>query len=570
MNFSDSNSSEEFYSPLSLSNLDLSPLKEVRFRSESDIECELKFFKDPNYIPSPTPCSESYETKEMSSEETLSVGGSKEVRMLEYNDVAMESGSFGSKRTRGGWGYKSELGTRDSLVYLVETYDLPPQVLIRPAGVEERACSAPQDHWMPMYAHYLAAGLRFPMLELLVWLLLEYRIAESRKEKGWYYFTRQSSNKEKRNLFSARPSSIKGWKEKFFFVDDTDLNSDEEEKVEKLVRKEGDMVDIMFLTNSDVIEATKLYGPSLMSEAKMDKFLGIANGMAIPKKPRKKSKTSKNVANEGRAGDKKREQPSSSSARAPGVQPRPELKRKRSEDLEPPQKKKKKTGEQEVRGDEVAEFVPRPSLVKLDLEVREIGVTTHGKGKALVLPPLLQNSLFDTKNTIVMKNFLNAYLPEVDCRRAKEKEKDEMYKELDEVVPTMTSLQDERNSLKIILSFKERKRKMCGEQIEAQDQEIKEMKKFEAKLKKNVKLLVHNGMEEHIVEFINSSTFENIVNLYRLPTAILAFTDCRKKIKLRWDHDKEGCTVFPPNFDFEFVVVEEGEGEVEGTKVKES
>ncbi|GKV46414.1 hypothetical protein SLEP1_g53401 [Rubroshorea leprosula] len=119
----------------------------------------------------------------MSSEETLSVGGS-EVRMLEYNDVGMESGSFGSKRTGGEMGgqeivkgegegegippnileidngvdrcydieadivsevneYESELGTRDSLVYLVETYDLPPQVLIRPVGVEEGACSAP-------------------------------------------------------------------------------------------------------------------------------------------------------------------------------------------------------------------------------------------------------------------------------------------------------------------------------------------------------------------------------------------------------------------------------------------
>ncbi|GKV23247.1 hypothetical protein SLEP1_g32998 [Rubroshorea leprosula] len=122
-------------------------------------------------------------------------------------------------------------------------------------------------------------------------------------------------------------------------------------------------------------------------------------------------------------------------------------------------------------------------------------------------------------------------------------------------------------------------------------------------LKKNVQLLVHNGMEKHISNFVNSSSFDNIVNLYRLPTVILAFTDCRKKvkaeypkvditkitfnkqeegveengesmsvdfhpqIKLRWDRDADGRTVFPPNFNFEFVVVEEEEAEVEEDEV---
>ncbi|GKV46418.1 hypothetical protein SLEP1_g53405 [Rubroshorea leprosula] len=187
-----------------------------------------------------------------------------------------------------------------------------------------------------------------------------------------------------------------------------------------------------------------------------------------------------------------------------------------------------------------------------------------------------------------------------------QKERDEMQKKLDEVVPTMMGLQDERNSLKTILSFEEKNRKLCEEQIEAQDQEIKEMKESEAKLKKNVKLLVHIGMEDHIAKFINSSTFKNIFNLYQLPTTILAFTDCKKKvksqypkvdvikitfgeqeeeveedgesmsadfqpqIKLRWDHDEESHIVFPPNFDFKFVVVEEGEAKVKGIEVEDS
>ncbi|GLT28546.1 hypothetical protein SLA2020_034700 [Shorea laevis] len=132
------------------------------------------------------------------------------------------------------------------------------------------------------------------------------------------------------------------------------------------------------------------------------------------------------------------------------------------------------------------------------------------------------------------------------------------------------------------------------------------MKEAGAKLKKNVKLLVHNAMEEHIAKFLSFSTFDNIVNLYRLPIAIVAFTNCRKKmksqylevdamritfdeqeegveengesmsanfrpqIKLRWDRDEEGRTIFPLNFDFEFIAVEEGEAEAEGTEVEES
>ncbi|GKV15543.1 hypothetical protein SLEP1_g26325 [Rubroshorea leprosula] len=294
MNFGSFDSSEEFDSPLTLSDLDLSPLKEV---------------------------SESYEIKEMSSKETLSIEGSEEVRALEYGSEGMESGSSGLERTedevsgkeiiKGGEegmplnilkiegkgnrcynvevdivskvkGYKTELGTRDSLIHLVENYDLPPQVLLRPIGVEEKACSAPRDHWMPMYTHYLTARL------------------------------------------SVGPSSIKGWKEKFFFVDDTkwerrdveveflsswkakkanqnkySLNSDEEEEVEKLVREGGDILDIMYLTSLDVIDAAKLYEPSSLSEVEMERFLCAIGGLAIPKKPRKKSKIS-DVASKGR------------------------------------------------------------------------------------------------------------------------------------------------------------------------------------------------------------------------------------------------------------------------------
>ncbi|GKV36313.1 hypothetical protein SLEP1_g44459 [Rubroshorea leprosula] len=212
--------------------------------------------------------------------------------------------------------YRSELRTRDSLGHLVENYEISSRVLIRPAGEGERACSAPLDHWMPLYSHYLYAGLKFPIPELL---------GGSRRDKGWYCFTLRVAKKESMILFTAGPSSIKGWKEKFFFVDDTkwgkgdaevralaswkakranqnrfSLNEDEKEEVGKLVRKGGDVLNIMDLTSAACIEAAELYGPSALSEAEMDQFLNTVGGAPIPKKPRKKSKTSTKKVDEGR------------------------------------------------------------------------------------------------------------------------------------------------------------------------------------------------------------------------------------------------------------------------------
>ncbi|GKV29473.1 hypothetical protein SLEP1_g38401 [Rubroshorea leprosula] len=398
----------------------------------------------------------------------MNVGGSEEVRALEYGDIKMTNESSDSERTKEGVGgnemagvegegvfvtvlevggrnercydfeadivsevrkYKSELQIRDSWGYLVETYELSSRVLIRPVEVEEKACFAPLDHWMPMYADYLAVGLWFPIPELLVGLL-DYSIGltqlapnamrgGSRKEKGWYYFTPRVSNKENKNLFTAGPSSIKGWKEKFLFVDDTEwerrdaeveflsswkakkanqnkysLNSDEEEKVGKLVREGGDIVNIMYLTSSDVIEAAELYEPSSLSER-----------------------------------------------------------------------------------DEVIEFIPRPPPIELDPEPTETKV-----GGA--------------ENAMGAKRFINTTFPKVDKRQAKEevlryvgakvvkhaleefvesvkertilrrqceqlqKEKDELEKKnkemqemLDEVVPAVKQLEDEKDSLSTKLVF---------------------------------------------------------------------------------------------------------------------
>ncbi|GKV06956.1 hypothetical protein SLEP1_g18774 [Rubroshorea leprosula] len=302
----------------------------------------------------------------------------------------------------------------------------------------------------------------------------------------------------------------------------------------------------------------------------MDEFVGAAGGLRIPKKPRKKSKTStvaeKGVTEGGLL--------SSTSARAVEVQPRPEHTTGGSED--------------------VVEFVPRSSSPEVNPEERERGeveVRDLGGGRERTPPHVCQKSLFEATNKTGAKHFLNATLPEVDRVRAKdevvsharytivrhalesaswtnalaqeyaesvrdraslqrqcdqlqrekdklqkgkvewEKQKKEMQRRLDEVLPSVTELQNENDVLSTKLGLEERKRKICEEKLEAQDKYMDKMRSAAAELKKNVNLLVHNGMEEHIGNFLNSSTFEDILKLYRLPTAIVAFTDCRKKVK---------------------------------------
>ncbi|GKV46154.1 hypothetical protein SLEP1_g53162 [Rubroshorea leprosula] len=426
--------------------------------------------------------------------------------------------------------------------------------------------------------------------------------------------------------WDAEVRVLASWKAKRANQNKFSLNEDEEEEVGRLVRKRGDVLNIMDLTNAACIEAAELYGPSALSEAQMDQFLNTAGGKAIPKKPRMKSRTSTKKVDEGRTG--KEVVPLASAETEEEV---PALKRKGWEERRALQKKQKVVEEE---GSGVPEF-----------------------GKGPVTPMVPQSSLFEAKNVMGARWFINSTFLEVDKCNAREealryggasvvkhvlesaswvnglaqefresikerallqrqcdqlqKEKEELEKKnkdlqesLDEVVPTVKQLEQERSSLSIKLGFEESKRKISESEREAQAQELKLTKEAFLELKGNVQTLVHNGMKEHISNFISSSSFDSIVNLYRLPTAIIAFTDCRKKvkvaypevdvtkvtfgeqeegveedgesmsadfrpqIKLRWEDDVDGLAVFPPRFDFEFIAVEEEGAEVEGDEVE--
>ncbi|GKV35995.1 hypothetical protein SLEP1_g44182 [Rubroshorea leprosula] len=564
-------------------------------------------------------------------------------------------------------GYETSLENRGSLAHLVENYGVLGRVLVRPAGSRERACSAPRDHFMPLYSHYLAAGLRFPLPDLLVWLLLEYGLgltqltlnavrlvvafavysrsrgvsfptanvfkyfyvlnAGSGREKGWYYFTGWVANKQRRGLFSAGPSSIKGWKDKFFFADDTEwdktdaevehlsrwkakgLNLNEYsltpgklEDVGELERGGVGLLDVMEYTSQRMLDAAEIYGPSSQRGEEMNKFLDAAGGVGIPNRGR------------GKRGEVRR----------------------RAEEVSLPQA--------EVENLAITQLGHAGGEVTVVEEGPIVAKRRRHEQQEVVVEVEETISFYDSGMRSTAKRFINTYFPEVDRQRAKDevaargsvgvvrqtleavnlvnalanehheslKERNKMRKENAELVKKSEAaeaevaklkaekeeLRKENVTLKKDSESSYQKKKICKAELEKREKEVEEAEKVVAKLE----LKVHNSVEEHVEGFLKSSIFEDIVNLYRLPTAIVAFSDCRKKVKLeypdvdvtkitfgeqegeveengesstadfrpeitlKWEKDSRGQTILPPKFSFEFVVVDEGD---EGDEVTE-
>ncbi|GKV40348.1 hypothetical protein SLEP1_g48005 [Rubroshorea leprosula] len=294
----------------------------------------------------------------------------------------------------------------------------------------------------------------------------------------------------------------------------------------------------MYLTSADCIETAELYGPSAFSEAKMDKFLNAVGGVAIPKKLRKKSKTSTKEVNEVEAG---KELAPSTSAGVEEVRPRLELKRKGNEEVAALQRKKKVV-EQEVRGSEVLQFVPWPPFVELDLELKEseaegAEVRALVKGKGLIAPLSFKSNMFDAKNATGARRFINATFPEVDKCQARDKAMRycgaTVVKHALESVSWVNGLAQE-----FMESVKECSLLQRQKNVKTEYPEV------------DITKVTFDEQEERVQE--NSESMS---------------TDFHLQIKLRWDHDAEGRTVLPPNFDFEFVAMEEEKAEVEGAEV---
>ncbi|GKV37356.1 hypothetical protein SLEP1_g45397 [Rubroshorea leprosula] len=565
-------------------------------------------------------------------------------------------------------GYETTLENRGSLAHLVENYGVSGRVLVRPAGSRERACSASGDHWMPLYSHYLAVGLRFPLPDLLVWLLLESGLgltqltpnavrlvvafvvysrsrgvsfptanvfkyfyilnAGSSRENGWYYFTGRVANKQRRGLFSAGPSSIKGWKDKFFFADDTEWDKTDAE-VEHLSRwkAKGLNLNEYSLTPGEIEDVEELergggfagrygiYEPEDVRREEMNKFLDAAGGAGIPKKGRGKRGEVRRRREEismpqAEVGNLAISQPSHVGGEVMVVEEGPIVaKRRRLEAMEEIE---------EQRGSSI-------------LTSRRWSPACEGRGGCqgfswrcpsntgvMVLSSHLERKDSDFVKcltswggfTVQAVNLVNALANEhhesLKERNQMRKDNAELVKKNKEAEAEVARLKAEMEELrKENATFKKdseisyQKRKICEAELEKREKELEDAGRTVAELE----LKVHNSVEEHVEGFLRSSTFEDIVNLYRLPTAIMAFFDCRKKVKLqypavdvtkitfgeqegeveedgesstadfrpeitlKWERDSRGQIVLPPKFSFEFMAVEE-EG-TEGGEVTE-
>ncbi|GKU99741.1 hypothetical protein SLEP1_g12540 [Rubroshorea leprosula] len=107
------------------------------------------------------------------------------------------------------------------------------------------------------------------------------------------------------------PSSIKWWKDKFFFADDIEwgrtnievealckwkmkkanpkkdkLSEDKEEEVKKLIRVGKEVVDINHLLSLEMINAAEIYGKSLLNGEEMNHLLSGVGNITLLKKSR--------------------------------------------------------------------------------------------------------------------------------------------------------------------------------------------------------------------------------------------------------------------------------------------
>ncbi|GKV02395.1 hypothetical protein SLEP1_g14833 [Rubroshorea leprosula] len=184
----------------------------------------------------------------MSLEQTLSIESGKGMQELSSSSSSEveTSRSGGSERVKG---EIEEVGVLSNVLEVddnrakyyneEEEYSIPGHVLLRLAEEMERACSALRDHWMPIYRHYLIVGPRFPVPELLVALLVEYRLG----------ITQLVPNVVRSD---AKLAEVCRWKRKKANHNQYSLSAREQDKVERLERRGGEVMDIMYLTSPEM------------------------------------------------------------------------------------------------------------------------------------------------------------------------------------------------------------------------------------------------------------------------------------------------------------------------------
>ncbi|GKV23673.1 hypothetical protein SLEP1_g33375 [Rubroshorea leprosula] len=425
------------------------------------------------------------------------------------------------------------------LGHLVENYGIVPHVLVRLIGSEELACLAPRDHWMPLYAHYLAVGLRFPILELLVALLKEYGLG----------LTQLVSNGIRLVVgFLGRGDGeikeLSRWKGKRRNPNHYQLGKVEKDEVERLERGGGELMNIMYLTSPEVVESSGIYGRSSLSREEMNRLR--AGGKTV-RLSEKRSKVSALGAQEERVG---------------GGSSRPHLGGGPRAEVGPNSKPRKGT------------------IEEIDPALREVEAMALGREKSFVPYPRQVASFYESGRTVA-KRFIGSHILEVATNggsgvvwQALERialvkkneelshQNEEVEKNFGELTSELEKVKEELANSKRLIKLEEQKRKKCEEALARRDCEL-----------------------------------AKVMDLYRLPTLVMAFTDCRKKVKaqnldvdmisitfgpeeieveengdskttefhpevkLTWEWDEAGNTILSPTLDFEFVAVDEEEAD---------
>ncbi|GKV27470.1 hypothetical protein SLEP1_g36643, partial [Rubroshorea leprosula] len=366
----------------------------------------------------------------------------------------------------------------------------------------------------------------------------------------------------------AEVEHLSRWKTKGLSPNEYSLTSGELEDVGELERGGVGLLDVMEYTSQRMLDAAEIYRPSSQLGEEMNKFLDAAGGVGIPKKGRGKRGEARRRLEEVSLPQVEMDNVAIAQSGHTGGEV--------TVAEEGPIVAKRRLEQQGAVVE--LEEVPAPATSTLRLEgtssasAAEFAATLqeHGYIRAQT------TSFYDSGMRSTAKRFINTYFPEVDRQRAKDevaargsvgvvrqtleavnlvnalanehheslKERNQMRKENAELVKKseaaeieveklkaeMEELRKENATLKKDSENSYQKRKICEAELEKREKEVEEAEKVVAELG----LKVHNSVEEHVEGFLKSSTFEDIVNLYRLPTAILAFSDCRKKVKLAY------------------------------------
>ncbi|GKU90869.1 hypothetical protein SLEP1_g4813 [Rubroshorea leprosula] len=253
--------------------------------------------------------------------------------------------------------------------------------------------------------------------------------------------------------------------------------------------------------------------------------------------------------------------------------------------------------EERVRGGTSRPHHNGGARVKIELSLWEIEVVVPGKGKSSV-PYLRQVSSFYESRRTATKRFISFHFLEVDLQRARDE------------VATNGGLAVVRQALKTanlasamaveFFDCLQERIALVGKNEELSHQKEAAEKNFNEltlELEKVREELFQEGCqtgraeEEEVREALakRDNELAEVVDLYRLPTLVMAFIDCRKKVKtqnlevdvtnitfgpeetgveengdsktaefrpavkLAWERDEAGKTILPPTLEFEFI-----------------